>query len=53
MRYVNLLLLYMSIIMVALSHYCCRTTLQCQCHAESLTQVNSIAVVDDDSLQFQ
>jgi len=22
----------MSIIMVALSHYCCRTTLQCQCH---------------------
>ena len=25
-----LLLLYMSIIMVALSHYCCRTTLQCQ-----------------------
>jgi len=27
-----LLLLYMSIIMVALSHYCCRTTLQCQCH---------------------
>ena len=30
-----LLLLYMSIIMVALSHYCCRTTLQCQCHAGS------------------
>jgi len=27
-----LLLLYMSIIMVALSHYCNRTTLQCQCH---------------------
>ena len=25
-----LLLLYMSIIMVVLSHYCCRTTLQCQ-----------------------
>ena len=27
-----LLFLYMSIIMVVLSHYCCRTTLQCQCH---------------------
>jgi len=28
--YYFLLLLYMNIIMVALSHYCCRTTLQCQ-----------------------
>ena len=27
-----LLLLAMSNITVALSHYCCRTTLQCQCH---------------------
>ena len=30
--FIYLLLLYISIIMVALSHYCCRTTLQCQCH---------------------
>ena len=33
-----LLLLYMSIIMVALSHYCCMTTLQCQCHVSQATR---------------
>ena len=33
-----LLLLYMSIIMAALSHYCCRTTLQCQCHVSQATR---------------
>ena len=29
-----LLLLAMNLIRVALSHYCCRTTLQCQCHEQ-------------------
>jgi len=33
-----LLLLQMSIIMVALSHYCCRTTLQCHCHVSQTKQ---------------
>jgi len=33
-----LLLLQMSIIMVALLHYCCRTTLQCHCHVSQTKQ---------------
>jgi len=36
--YLLLLLLQMSIIMVALSHYCCRTTLQCHCHVSQTKQ---------------
>jgi len=34
----------MSIIMVALSHYCCRTTLQCQCHAGSQSSGSNRAI---------
>jgi len=43
----------MNLIKVALSHYCCRTTLQCQCHETVLKlSVDRVQQPKQYSLEF-